>query len=83
MSVLFFVMVKPTTFISVMSYGRCIFSTCEDCGEDLEHCRVIEIRDAAEEAEFDAVMGQRSFLTAQDELAMCFLYPKPKHRFLE
>ena len=69
---------------SVMSYGRCTFSTCGNaCSSDLDNCRVIEINDPDNAAAFDANMGQRSYLTRIDELAMSFMYPQPNWRFVE
>jgi hypothetical protein len=69
---------------SVMSYGRCTFSLCGDeCQSDLDSCRVLEINDPEDAAEFDALMGQRSYLTRVDALTMSFLYPPSGWRFVE
>ncbi len=77
-------------YASVMSYPRCTFTTCADCGvfcEDcpgtLENCRVLKIKDPAAFAEFDSQMGQRTNLTRIDTLVMSFMYPQPGWRFVE
>lgn len=72
---------------SVMSYGPCIFSACgQSCGDDLDDCRVLEIKDPVAAAEFDAGerrMGQRNYLTRIDALVMSFLYPQMGWLFVE
>lgn len=68
---------------SVMSYGRCTFSICDDCGDNLATCRVLQINDPDALAEFDTAMGQRSYLTTNDARVMSFIYPQPNWRFVE
>jgi hypothetical protein len=75
---------------SVMSYPRCVFSTCSgcnqfctDCDGFVEVCRVLKIKDPAAEAQFDLAMGQREYLTRIDTLVMSFMYPQPGWRFVE
>ncbi len=68
---------------SVMSYGRCIFSICDECGDNLPTCRVLQINDPNAFAEFDESMGQRSYLTRIDALVMSFMYPQSGWRFIE
>ncbi|MGE3181519.1 MAG: M12 family metallopeptidase [Phycisphaerae bacterium] len=70
-------------FDSVMSYGQCIFSTCEDCGADPDNCRVLEINDPADFATWQTSMGQRNHLSDVDLQAMSFMYPLPGWRFIE
>lgn len=68
---------------SVMSYGQCIFSTCDDCGADAENCRVIEINDPADAATWQVPMGQRDHLSEFDVWTVLFMYPLANWRFLE
>ncbi len=68
---------------SVMSYGQCIFSTCDDCGGNLNTCRVLEINDADDFATWQNAMGQRNHLSDVDDLTVSFMYPAAGWRFLE
>jgi len=68
---------------SVMSYGRCTFAICDDCKNDLNNCRVLEINDPFDALEFDEKMGKRDYLTRIDSLVMSFMYPPSGWKFVD
>ena len=39
-------MIGPYDFDSIMHYGQCAFSICEDCGADPVNCRTITVKPA-------------------------------------
>lgn len=53
------------------------------CSEDPDSCRVLEIQDPDDAAQWQTLMGQRSHLSEIDAMTMSFLYPQSNWRFLE
>ena len=72
----------PYDFDSVMHYGACGFSVCDDCTSSSAGCRTITVK-AAYADEWQSNIGQRNHLSRMDALTMSFLYPESNWRFLD
>jgi len=68
-------------FESVMHYGQCSFSTCDDCGADPAACQTIETR--AGYTQFQDDIGQRTHLSDLDVLTMQMMYPENNWVFVD
>lgn len=66
-------MIGPYDFDSLMHYGQCDFSTCEDCRSDPENCRTITIKPAW--SYMQDLIGQRNHLSDLDKITMWMMYP--------
>lgn len=71
----------PYDFDSVMHYGSCGFSICDDC-TSASACRTITVKPAYA-ADWQANIGQRNHLSRMDAMTMSFLYPESNWRFLD
>lgn len=80
----------PYDFDSVMHYGACAFSCCQDddpcetipCTSSTPNCRTITVLHPNDVAWQDQI-GQRDHLSVFDALTMSFLYPHADWRFVE
>jgi len=72
----------PYDFDSVMHYGECAFSTCNDCGADLQNCRTIEVLPPCDTT-CQSHIGQRDHLSYLDRITMSFLYPEDDWVFVD
>jgi len=68
-------------FDSVMHYDQCSFSTCADCGADLDNCRTIEMK--AGYTQYQSTIGQRTHFSDLDELSMQMVYPETNWVFVD
>ena len=72
----------PYDFDSVMHYGECAFSICEQqCDNFPDSCRTIQV--LPPNGGWQDLIGQRDHLSTMDALIMSFLYPEGDWRFAD
>ena len=65
----------PYDWDSVMHYGQCSFSSCQNCGADPDNCRTITCKPPWYPT-MQTVIGQRNHLSSLDRITMSVLYPE-------
>jgi hypothetical protein len=61
-------------FDSVMHYGQCAFSSCQNCDADPDNCRTITLRPPWYPT-MQTFIGQRDHLSSLDKITMSVMYP--------
>ncbi len=74
-------MIGPYDFDSIMHYGQCAFSICDDCRSNPETCRTITVNPAW--SYMQDLIGQRDHLSDLDQISMWMMYPPDNTIFVD
>ena len=73
--------IGPYDFLSLMHYGQCAFSNCDDCWNNKETCRTISMKPGWESMQELIGLGER--ISDLDAITMWMMYPPSNTIFVD